>query len=322
MPEISSLTRIVYHGPIENVLDHIVDVFQLSPLISHEVISIGYEDCNIRINTVDGNYLAKIFSTKRTTEIIHRYAEIMTRAMDIGVHHPTLHRTKNHDLVFTDKEANNISLVLMDFIEGITYLEKGSTPTSQELDSILEDAYRINTIPYHPSFLFDAWAIPHIHEMYERTKIFIAKIDQKLIEEAIRRYEAIPLKKLPHCLVHGDLTKANVLKGNDGIVYLLDFSVTNWNPRIQELAIIVENLLFSEQNPTSIKERSELVLEKYHRLNPLTDEERMFLPSYALAGAAMEFMGAHQEKFLKGNDTEETAYWLDLGRRSLRQELA
>jgi len=35
----------------------------------------------------------------------------------------------------------------------------------------------------------------------------------------------------------------------------------------------------------------------------------------------MEFMGAHQEKYINGNDTEETDYWLSLGREGLRTEL-
>ena len=42
--------------------------------------------------------------------------------------------------------------------------------------------------------------------------------------------------------------------------------------------------------------------------------------AYALAGVAMEFMGSHQEKFIKGNVTEETDYWLNLGRTGLRKE--
>jgi len=36
----------------------------------------------------------------------------------------------------------------------------------------------------------------------------------------------------------------------------------------------------------------------------------------------MEFMGGHQEKFIKGNATEETEYWLNLGRSGLRKELS
>ena len=39
------------------------------------------------------------------------------------------------------------------------------------------------------------------------------------------------------------------------------------------------------------------------------------------AGVAMEFMGSHQERYINGNDTAETEYWLTLGRNGLRKEL-
>ena len=56
-------------------------------------------------------------------------------------------------------------------------------------------------------------------------------------------------------------------------------------------------------------------------MNPLTAGERRHLYTYALAGVVMEFMGSHQEKYINGNDTEETQYWLNLGRQGLRKEL-
>jgi len=42
---------------------------------------------------------------------------------------------------------------------------------------------------------------------------------------------------------------------------------------------------------------------------------------YSLAGMTMELMGAYQEKYLNGNNSEETDFWLDLGREGLRREL-
>jgi hypothetical protein len=65
----------------------------------------------------------------------------------------------------------------------------------------------------------------------------------------------------------------------------------------------------------------ELTADEYSQFNPLTDDERKHLPAYALAGVAMEFMGAHQEKYINGNNTDETDYWLNLGRSGLRSAL-
>jgi hypothetical protein len=111
------------------------------------------------------------------------------------------------------------------------------------------------------------------------------------------------------------------MKGNDNEIYILDFSVSNWYPRIQELAVIAANLFYEENNVTSLNERVEWISSEYSKFNPLTSEEKQHLYTYALAGIAMEFMGAHQEKFIKGNMSEETEYWLNLGRNGLRREL-
>mgnify|MGYP001584385865 FL=1 len=36
----------------------------------------------------------------------------------------------------------------------------------------------------------------------------------------------------------------------------------------------------------------------------------------------MEFLGAHQEKYINGYDTEETDFWMNLGRNGLKKEFA
>lgn len=158
--------------------------------------------------------------------------------------------------------------------------------------------------------------------MFHRVKQFIKPDDLNLVEQTIAKFKEIPVASLPHAFVHGDFTKANVMKGTDGKIYILDFSVANWYPRIQELAVIAANLLYVGADSISLRDRTELAVAEYGKFNPLEVEEVQHLYAYALAGVAMEFMGAHQEKFVNGNATQETEYWLNLGRNGLRSELA
>ncbi|MFH1837876.1 MAG: phosphotransferase [Candidatus Kuenenbacteria bacterium] len=143
-----------------------------------------------------------------------------------------------------------------------------------------------------------------------------------MVEQAIAQYSEIPIDILPHCFVHGDFTKANILKGDDGKIYIIDFSVANWYPRIQELSVIVANLLYDKDNPLTLHERIDLVLNEYGKLKPLTKEERKYIYPYALAGMAMEFIGACYEKCINNNDIEENNYWMDLGRDGLKKEFS
>lgn len=314
--------RLNYSGSLEPVVNRLTSAYDIGNPKDFSVIGVGYEDCNVLVDADKGKFVAKIFQKERTPEDITRYTTIMERAIAAGVNHPPLLQTHEGSVVFSDQQANGLSLVLMRFIEGKTFFELNRAPNYEERNAILEQAAKVNRIDYKPPYIFDSWAIPNIQVMHDKTKQYIKPEDLPLVEQVLARYKQIPVDTLPHAFVHGDFTKANVLKAEDGKIYILDFSVSNWYPRIQELAVIAANLMHQDDGDTSLKDRSETVAEEYSKFNELTDEERKWLYDYTLAGVAMEFMGAHQEKYINGNDTEETEYWLNLGRNGLRKALA
>lgn len=316
------IDRLNYSGELSPVVDRICGAYSIGRLTNFSVIETGYEDCNVIIETPESKFVAKIFSKGRGNEDIARYTTIMEKAVEAGVNHPPLMKTGSEDFVYTDNQANGISLVLMKFIEGKNFIELGRVPDAEERKLIIEQAVKINGIDHHPPYLFDSWAIPNIKVMFEKVKQFVQPDDLEMVERVIAHYSEIPADALPHCFVHGDFTKANVVMGEDGKIYILDFSVANWYPRIQELSVIVANLLYDKEHPSTLQERIDLVLNEYCRLNLLTEEERKYIYPYALAGVAMEFLGAHQEKYINGNDTEETDFWMSLGRDGLKKEFA
>jgi Ser/Thr protein kinase RdoA (MazF antagonist) len=309
--------RLKYDGDLAPVVQRICDAYGVGTSTNHSVIDMGYEDCNVIIDTEQDRFMAKMFAKTRTPDDISRYAGIMQKVIEAGVHHPELISTVNGEMVYMD---SGITLVLMRFVEGKTFFELGRIPDDDERKAILEQAVKINAIDYEPPYLFDSWAIPNIKTVLERVQQYIEPDDLELVLSVIEQYEAIPGDELPHCFVHGDIIKTNLVKADDGGIYVLDFSVANRYPRIQDLAVIAANLLHDE-NGSSLKERCEQIAEEYSQLNPLTAQEREHLYAYALAGVAMEFMGSHQEKYINGNDSEETDYWFNLGREGLRRAL-
>lgn len=318
MSEQKPTDRLAYSGSLDPVIERLCAAYDVGLPTGSSVIEVGYEDCNVILETDQDKYLAKMFAKTRTAEEIARYTTTMQKVIEAGVHHPELLTTSSGEVAYTD---SGITLVLMRFVEGKTFFELDQAPDAEERKAVLEQAAKVNGIDYKPVYLFDSWAIPNIRVMLEKVRQFVEPNDLELVEEAMAGYEAIPVNDLPHCFVHGDFTKTNVLKGKDGKVYILDFSVANWYPRIQELAVIAANLLHKDNDRSSLEDRCSQVADEYSQLNALTDEERRHLPAYALAGIAMEFMGAHQEKHINGNDTEETDYWLKLGRAGLRKAL-
>jgi len=321
MDKRTPIDRLNYEGNLDPVVGRLCTTYRVGEPTDFSVIDVGYEDCNVVIATQKDKYVAKIFSKGRSPQDITRYSTIMEKAVEAGVHHPPLIRTADGGVVYVDPQANSLSMVLMKFVEGKSFLELNRAPNAEELQKVLEQAAKVNRIDHHPAYLFDSWAIPNIQVMFDKVREYIKPEDIALIQQAMAKYSALPVNDLPHCFVHGDFTKANVLNGDDGKIYILDFSVANWYPRIQELAVITANLLHDPDNPMSLRDKSARVSEEYSKLNPLTTEEQRCLYDYALAGIAMEFMGAHQEKYINGNDTEETEFWLNLGRTGLQREL-
>jgi Ser/Thr protein kinase RdoA (MazF antagonist) len=311
--------RLAYAGDLEPVIDRLCAAYDVGTPVSSSVVEVGYEDCNVIVETDQNKYLAKMFAKTRTADEIARYATTMKKVVEAGVNHPELLTTSSGEVVYTD---SGITLVLMRFIEGKTFFELDQAPDAQERKEVLEQAAKVNSIDYKPDYLFDSWAIPNIRAMFDKVRQFVGPDDLELVEQAMAGYKAIPVNDLTHSFVHGDFTKTNVLKGNDGKIYILDFSVANWYPRIQEMAVIAANLLHDKSDDSSLEDRCSQVADEYSQFNPLTAEERRHLPAYALAGIAMEFMGAHQEKHINGNDTDETDYWLNLGRQGLRKALS
>jgi Ser/Thr protein kinase RdoA (MazF antagonist) len=317
MPEHMHPTdRLAYEGDLEPVIERLSESYGVGHVRGFSVVEIGFEDCNVIIETDQDKFIAKMFARTRTPEDVTRYTTIMKKVVEAGVQHPALVSLPNGGVTYTD---SGISLVLMHFAEGKTFLELDQVPDDAERRSVLEQAAKINQIDYKPPYLFDSWAIPNIRSMYDRVKPLIKPDELQLAKQAIAQYESIPVDELPHCFVHGDLTKANVVRGDDGKIYVLDFSVANWYPRIQELAVIIANLL--HDNESSLDDLVDEVANEYNGFNQLTPIELDHLRAYTISGIAMEFMGGLQEKYINGHDHEETDYWIKLGRDGLTEAL-
>lgn len=315
MNQFHPLARIGLQGDLKATIEKVCRAFAVGELRNFSIIEYGFEDCNVGIETTQGKFVAKIFAKIRTEEVIQRYKAIMKNAIAAKAQHPKL-ITKDDGVIYKDAD---ISCVLMEYVSGRTFLDMNRAPTIEELRIVLSEVAKISSITYKPINLYDAWAVQNIRAMLEQVKQYVQPEDLLLAQQSIAEYEKIPVDSLPHCFVHGDFTKANVMKANNGKIYILDFSVSNWYPRIQELAVITANLFYSGPNGLSLKKRSQIISDEHTKLVPLTDEEKKYLYPYAITCAAMEFLGSHQEKYIKGNTNAEVDYWLDLGRQGLQQ---
>jgi hypothetical protein len=138
--------------------------------------------------------------------------------------------------------------------------------------------------------------------------------DQALVFPLAAEFAALDISTLPHCFVHGDLITTNVLRDKAGGLWIVDFAVSNFYPRIQELAVLACNLCFDENDPVKSQGNLEILLKSYQEDVALKERELRGLPIYVRLAHAMHLLEANYEQAVRGNNTEENVYFLRQGR--------
>ena len=98
--------------------------------------------------------------------------------------------------------------------------------------------------------------------------------------------------------------------------------MSNYYPRLQEIAVLACNLLFDERDKDKSEHNLKIALDEYQKNLPLSDRELKLLPDFINFAHAMHVIGATREEKVNGNKLEENAYWLAQGKAGLRQNLA
>lgn len=178
-----------------------------------------------------------------------------------GVNHPPTLLDREGTFLHTDKKSG-LKMIAVKYIDGKMFFDADGLPDASQLERVDAQAVKINSINYDPQYLFDSWAVPNMKWMFDQTKDHLNAEGIELVTKAFEYFKAIPHNNSPICLVHGDLIKTNLIVGNDGKIYVIDFSVTSTYPRVQEIAVMAANLMFDEKeggNSLPLHDRVELV---------------------------------------------------------------
>lgn len=297
--------RISYKGDLKIVLRQVCKDYNLGEFYNFELNPTGYEDFNLVLITSSGKLFVKIFNSTRTEKECRRYAQIIEKVLEAGVSHPKLLESKQGKLY----SFENIFLVVMEYIDGKNFLELNMMPNKSEVQFILKQAALINSIDFRPDFVYDSWAIPNFLKEYKEKSAVLTYQDKKLIEPQIGQFKNLKLEELPHCFVQGDILATNTMMDKNGEIFIVDFAVSNYYPRIIELAVLLSDLFF-EMNTS-------FVVSKYQKYIQLTNIELELLPLYISFAHAMHLLRANYEKIVNKNNTIENNHFLELGRKGL-----
>ena len=115
------------------------------------------------------------------------------------------------------------------------------------------------------------------------------------------------------------MINTNLMKDEDSNLFVIDFSVANIYPRIQELAVLACNLLLDASDKMQSERNLQVLLKKYQKNIPLTDRELRSLPTFINLAHAMHLLNANYEKVTNDIVPPENEYWLIQGRLGLEQ---
>jgi Ser/Thr protein kinase RdoA (MazF antagonist) len=313
--------RIDYTGKLEDISEVICKDFKIGNFKSNELIPVGYEDFNFKLSTTKNNYFVKIFSNLRTDDDCKNCVEEVLKVMEKGVAVPRLLKSDDGYLVI--KKINDVKLrfCVSEFVNGKDFYLLKVRPNINEMKFLAQQAALINSINYKPKFIYDEWAITNFEKEFAKKEKYLDSEDLKLIQPIVKEYKKMEIEKLPHCFVHGDLIATNVIRAKHGKIWVIDFSVANYFPRIQELAVLACDMLFDRKSKIKSDENLALALKEYQKIIKLTSRELEVLSTYIKFAHIMHVLSATYCKKVEKNKTKENEYFLNIGRLGLKQML-
>ncbi len=309
--------RIHYQGDLEPLLTQACKDFDLGTYSSYSIIPMGYEDFNLKLSTDKGNYFVKMFASFRNENDCARYVDVIGSVLESGVAHPNLYMSSQGFLYQISLNDSTDRLCVMEYINEKSFFELQSIPDPNDVRLIIKQAVLINSTDIKPNYIYDNWAIVNFLEQYHKKKEYLSTENNDLISPLVELYDPLAFKSLPHCFVHGDITKTNTIKDRHGKIRIVDFAVSNYYPRIIELAALLCDLLFDDLNLESFIKNYEFAINEYQKHIPLTPEEVASLPLFIRLTDAMHIICANYEASVLNNVSKENDYYLRKGRIGL-----
>lgn len=157
----------------------------------------------------------------------------------------------------------------MDYIDGKDFFTLDKLPSEDELKIIAKETARLNLIDYRPEFIYDKWAIINFEKEYLKNKKLLEGKYKLFIVNVLKDFKDIDFSKLKYGFVHGDIIETNILRDKNKKLWFIDFSVSNYLPRIVDIAVIICDLCLDLNNLKISKQRVSIFLTEYNKLYPL-----------------------------------------------------
>lgn len=304
--------RIGLNTDLKNISEQICSQYNLGGFISNELITIGYEDYNYYLTTTKGKYCVKIFNNIRTRQDIVNYLERIRVVANSQINAPKPLKINNDIVLELDYKKNHYDICVFEYIDGKNYFELNQKASKEIIKELAKQTAMINQLDIKPDFIYDSWAIINFEEEYKNKREYLSDKYKEEFDKLLTKFKRIDLDKLPKGFVHGDIISTNVMLDSTNKVWIIDFAVSNYLPRIIDLAVISCNMCLDNSSKENTYENIALLVSEYNKYTPLSEYElSAFRTFYKLANA----MHILQTQYIikTDGDSAENKYWLNEG---------
>ena len=308
--------RINLNTNLDHISKEICKKYNLDDYISDELILVGYEDFNYILNTTKGKYCVKIFNKERTNKDVNNYIDRIELASTLNINTPKVYRVKNNCLQIIDINNNQYRLCVFEYVNGKSFYDLNEIPTEKEIKEIIKQMVYIHNAKLDSEYIYDKWTITNFIKEYKDKKNYLDKKYIDIFNKLTNRLEKVDFNKLVYSFVHGDIISSNVMKDKNNKLWIIDFAVSNYLPRIVDLAVTSCNLCLNPTSKAKTIESTKMILEEYQKYIKLNEYELETFPLfYDLANA----MGILQISYLNsiGEASDEDKFWLEESEKGL-----
>lgn len=304
--------RIGLNTDLKNISLEICKRYDLGDFISNELIEIGYEDYNYYLTTPKDKYCVKIFSKTRTSEDVNNYLERIRAVANSHINSPKPLLINGDINLSLEYQQNNYEICVFEFIDGKNFFQLQESPSIDTIKELAKQTAMINNLDIKPNFIYDSWAIINFEKEYNRKREYVSPKYKEQFDTLLEELRKIDFNCLPKAFVHGDIISTNVMIDKDSKIWIIDFAVSNYLPRIIDLAVISCNICLDKNSKERTYENIFLLLNEYNKYNKLSEYElKTFGTFYKIANA----MHILQTQYIikTDGDSEENQYWLNEG---------
>jgi Ser/Thr protein kinase RdoA (MazF antagonist) len=296
--------------------------YGLGSVIKFRQIHEGFEDYNIKLTTAKGTFLFKVFSQHKSFRHVKDNVKGLRLFAAAGVQVPRLIQQKSGEYLFyyETKEASALG-TMMEFFPGKSFFKWQAEPTQEEILFLTKQMAFINHTDFKPLGIYDPWNVKNVVFEYEKKERFLSAADMKLAQPYIAFCRTIDWSKCSKGTIHGDLQRSNIMKDKTGAVKVVDFSCMDYHALVVELAVFIALFCW---NPIQAMKREQtlqlyrLVLGEYQQHRKLRPYDLKLLPQLIGSTYLSNALAASYELRGKGNTSQETKYWVQLGSTGMK----